>query len=182
MVSGVASGVRRSRTARICAWLAFIVAFDQITKSWVASALADGEPRDVVGSAVQFQLIRNSGAAFSSFRGATPLLAMLAIGIAIVLARSLRTTNDSATVMGMVMVLGGALGNLGDRIFRSPGVLSGHVVDFVKVGSFPLFNVADSCITVGAIVIAVRSFAVDRGHAHDTDADVAPLAEPESQP
>lgn len=174
--------MRRSRTARICAWLALIVTLDQLTKSWVASALDDGAPRDVIGSVVQFQLTRNSGAAFSRFQGATPLLALLAIGIAVVLTRTLRTTRDAGTVIGMVMVLGGALGNLGDRIFRAPGVLSGHVVDFVKVGSFPLFNVADSCITVGAIVIAVRSFAMDRGNAHDAPGDPEPNVEPESQP
>ncbi len=55
-------------------------------------------------------------------------------------------------------MLGGALGNLCDRIFRSPGVLAGHVVDFVKVGSFPSFNVADSAITIGAILLILLSF------------------------
>ena len=178
-MSGVASGLRGSRAARICAWLALIITLDQVSKSWVASALDDGEPRDVIGSLVHFQLTRNSGAAFSRFRGATPLLAVLAIAIAFVLARTLRKTSDAFTVLGMVLVLGGALGNLADRFFRSPGVLSGHVVDFVKVGSFPLFNVADSCITVGAILIAVRSFVIDRSLAHG--ADSAPQGQSESQ-
>ena len=162
MVNGDAETVRGSRAARIGVWLVFIVAFDQVTKSWIVSALADGLPRDVIGSVLQFQLTRNPGAAFSRFQGATTVLALIAIVIAVVLFRTLRRTSDRWTVIGLVMVLGGALGNLGDRFLRAPGVLSGHVVDFVKVGSFPLFNVADSCITVGAIVLGTRSIVMDR--------------------
>ncbi len=150
----------RSRATRIGVWLAVIVAADQATKSWVVAALSDG-PQQIVGSNIEFLLARNSGAAFSRFRGFTPVLAIGACVITVVLARTLRKTNDRATVIGLVMVLGGALGNLGDRVFRSPGVFRGEVVDFVKVGSFPLFNVADSCITVGAILIAIRSLRAD---------------------
>ena len=60
-------------------------------------------------------------------------------------------------VIGLMLVLGGALGNLMDRIFRAPGFMRGHVVDFVAVGWYPVFNVADSCITIGAILLVVRS-------------------------
>ena len=118
------------------------------------SALADG-PQRLFGN-VRFELARNSGSAFSRFQGYTPILAVLAIVIAILIARTLRQTRDRWMLVGLVLVLGGALGNLVDRLARSPGFLRGHVVDFVAVGWFPVFNVADSCITVGAIILVVR--------------------------
>jgi signal peptidase II len=75
----------------------------------------------------------------------------------LIIVRSLRQATDRATLVGLVLVLGGALGNLTDRLMRSPGFLRGHVVDFVAVGWWPVFNVADSCITIGAIVLIVRT-------------------------
>ena len=86
------------------------------------------------------------------------VLAVLAIGLSIWLVRTLRRSTDRWTIISLSLVLGGALGNLSDRIFRSPGFLRGHVVDFVKVGSFPSFNVADSAITCGAILLILLSF------------------------
>lgn len=146
----------RSGTVWVVAVLVGIVAIDQLTKSWAASALADG-PRHVLGSFVQFELTRNSGSAFSGFQGYTPILAVFAIVIAVFVARALRHATDRWMLVGLVLVLGGALGNLADRLVRSPGFLRGHVVDFVAVGSFPVFNVADSCITVGAILLITRT-------------------------
>jgi signal peptidase II len=146
----------RSRAAWVVAALIAIVAIDQLTKSWAVSALADG-PKHVIGDLVVFEVARNSGSAFSRFQGATPVLAVLAIVITVFLARSLRQTTDRWMVVGLVLVLGGALGNLTDRLVRSPGFLRGHVVDFVAVGWWPVFNVADSCITIGAIILIVRT-------------------------
>jgi signal peptidase II len=133
-----------------------IVAVDQLTKSWAVAALADA-PRHVLGDFVQFELTRNSGSAFSGFQGYTPVLAIFAIVIAVFVARALRRATDGWTLVALVLVLGGALGNLVDRLVRSPGFLRGHVVDFVAVGSFPVFNFADSCITVGAILLIART-------------------------
>ena len=133
-----------------------IVAVDQLTKAWAVSALADG-PKHAIGDFLVFDLSRNSGSAFSRFQGYTPVLAVLAIVIASFVARALRQATDSWTLVGLVLVLGGALGNLADRLARSPGFLRGHVVDFVAVGWWPVFNVADSCITIGAIVLIVRT-------------------------
>ena len=113
---------------------------------------------------MQFDLTRNSGAAFSRFQGYTPILAVVAIAITIVIARAVRKTTDPWILAGLVLVLGGALGNLCDRIVRGPGFLRGHVVDFVAVGSFPVFNVADSCITIGAIVLVVRTLFAEQAH------------------
>ena len=169
----------RSRATRICVCLAVIVAADQITKSLMVNVLQDRVPQhlDLFGSRVGFSLARNSGAAFSRLQGYTPILAIGAVVIAIVLARTLKKSNDLATTIGLVMVLGGACGNLADRFFRAPGFLRGHVIDFVQVGSFPLFNVADSCITIGAILIAVRSFMVgDPDPQHNDDSRPKPEA------
>ena len=140
----------------VVAAIGIIVALDQLTKAWAVSALADG-PKKIIGDTVKFELARNSGSAFSGFRGYTPILAVLAIGITVLIARAVRRASDRWVLVGLVLVLGGALGNLTDRLVRSPGFLRGHVVDFVAVGWWPVFNVADSCVTIGAIVLVVRT-------------------------
>ena len=146
----------------ICA----IVAIDQLTKIWAVAALADG-PKHVIGSTVEFDLTRNGGGAFSRFQGMTPVLAVGAVVLTLVLARVLRRTTDRVLVIGLTVVLGGALGNLVDRFARAPGVLRGHVVDFVKVGWWPVFNFADSCITIGAVLLIIRSMRTQPAKSHD---------------
>ena len=146
----------RSRTVWVVVALAGIVATDQLTKAWAVAALRHG-PRHVIGDFLVLDVARNGGSAFSRFQGYTPVLAVVAIVIAVFVARTLRSATDRWTLVGLVLVLGGALGNLADRLARSPGFLRGHVVDFVAVGWWPLFNFADSCITVGAIVLIGRT-------------------------
>jgi signal peptidase II len=132
-----------------------IVFLDQLAKVWAVAALSDG-PITIAGP-IEFHLARNPGSAFGRFQGLTPLLAIGAVVASVFLARAVDRADDRWTVVALVLVLGGALGNLTDRLVRSPGFLHGHVVDFVKVGSFPVFNVADSCITIGAVLLVVRS-------------------------
>jgi len=79
----------------------------------------------------------------------------------VLLVRAVRRTRDPLMVIGLSLVLGGALGNLIDRLFRSPGFLKGAVVDFVHVGSFPTFNVADAAITIGAVIIVIWAVRTD---------------------
>jgi signal peptidase II len=141
--------------------IATIVAVDQLTKAWAVAALSDG-PVHVIGETVELELTRNSGGAFSRFQGMTSVLAVGAILVTFVLARVLRKTTDGVLVVALTLVLGGALGNLTDRIARSPGFLRGHVVDFVSVGWWPVFNVADSCVTIGAVLLIVRSLRAPR--------------------
>jgi signal peptidase II len=155
-VSNAVADARRFRRF-VPALVGVIVLLDQLTKSWMVARHAD-DPISIVGDDVEFRLARNSGGAFSTFTSATPVLAVLAIGLTIWLVWTLRRTNDRATIVALALVLGGALGNLADRLFRSPGVLRGHVVDFVRVGDFPSFNVADSAITVGAVLLILLSF------------------------
>lgn len=141
-----------------------ILVADQLTKIWAVAALSDG-PVEIIGDAVEFRLTRNPGGAFGGFQGMTVLLALAAIAVSIVLVRMVRRATDRWVFVGLTLVLGGAAGNLIDRIFRSPGVLRGHVVDYVSVGSFPVFNVADSSITVGALLLVfatLRAPALER--------------------
>jgi len=154
--------VARPRWQLSAAIVVGILAVDQLTKAWAVSELEDG-PISIIGDDVELHLTYNSGGAFSLFRGFTPLLAVLAIVIAVVLVRSVRQTQDRWTLVALSLVLAGALGNLADRAFRPPSFLSGKVVDFVSVGSFPTFNVADSAITIGAILLVILAF-IPRAH------------------
>ena len=137
-----------------------IVVLDQLTKLWAVRDLRDA-PVDVIGTDIGFALVRNTGSAFSLFQAFTPLLAVVAIVVAVILVRTVRRTRDTLMVVGLSLVLGGALGNLIDRVFRSPGFLKGAVVDFVHLGDFPTFNVADSAITIGAILIVIWAIRAD---------------------
>ena len=152
----------RARWALVGGIVAAVVALDQATKVWAVDALADG-PMSIIGSDVQLSLTRNTGGAFSLFQGFTPLLALLAVAIAVVLVRAVRRADDTLSLVALALVLGGALGNLIDRLARSPGFLRGAVVDFVQVGSFPTFNVADSAITIGAVLLIVALLLPVRG-------------------
>jgi signal peptidase II len=145
------------RLWRVAAAVVAIVVLDQLTKIWAVAALSDG-PISIIGDDVELHLTRNPGGAFGRFQGLTPLLAIGAAVVAIFLVRSVHRTRDPWTVAALTLVLGGALGNLTDRFARSPGFLRGHVVDFVKVGWWPVFNVADSCVTIGAVLLIARSF------------------------
>ncbi|MGZ4691015.1 MAG: signal peptidase II [Acidimicrobiia bacterium] len=158
MSSGRAASVSRP----VPRWLApsivlGVVILDQLTKSWVVASLSDA-PLSIIGSDVELHLTRNSGGAFSLFTNATVVLALLAIVLSVVLVRAVQRARDRLTVVALALVLGGALGNLTDRLVRSPGFLRGEVVDYVRVGSFPSFNVADSCITIGAILLIIAAF------------------------
>ena len=155
IVDQVTSSVRQSRTRLIAGFIvAGVVILDAATKIWAVAALSDG-PVYLIHYSVGFVLARNTGAAFSLVRSATPVLALLAIGATVVLGRTIARTSDTVLVVGLSLFLGGAIGNLIDRFTRAPGFLRGGVIDFVKVGAWPLFNVADSAITIGAILVLI---------------------------
>lgn len=137
-----------------------VLAADQLSKVWAVHR-SSGMPVSVIGDTVELHLVRNTGSAFSLFQAFTPLLAVIAGVAAFVLVRAVHRARDLLMVVGLSLVLGGALGNLSDRVFRTPGFLRGAVIDFVHVGSWPTFNVADSAITVGAILIVVWAFRAD---------------------
>ena len=155
IASQVAPPARQSGNRLIAALLvAAVVILDACTKLWAVAALSDG-PVYLVDFSIGFVLGRNTGAAFGLVGSATPLLAILAIGAAVVLARAVARASDKFLLVGLSLFLGGALGNLVDRLTRAPGFLRGGVIDFVKVGGWPLFNVADSAITIGAVLVVI---------------------------
>jgi signal peptidase II len=167
-------GTRRTRVQRMpgryatvsLVLVVSVLALDQATKAWAVSELSR-RTISVIGRTVEFRLGRNTGSAFSLFQGFTPLLAVLALAVAFVLARAARRSNDLVTVCALSLVLGGSLGNLADRLFRMPGFLHGAVVDFISLGWWPTFNVADSAITIGALMLALFGWRAGR-HVEDS--------------
>ncbi|WP_407652791.1 signal peptidase II [Amycolatopsis cynarae] len=138
------------------------VALDILTKVLVVSNLEGREPVKLLGGLVYLQLVRNPGAAFSMATGMTWVLALVAIAVVGTLIWFAGRLRSAGWAVGLGLVLAGALGNLIDRLFRAPGPLRGHVVDFISVfapnaEAFPVFNVADSCICVGGALIVLLS-------------------------
>ncbi|MEA5456896.1 signal peptidase II [Sinomonas sp. JGH33] len=130
-------------------------AFDQLTKLWVTSAMAEGERIAVLPPLLHWYYIRNSGAAFSIGENVTWVFSiiMTVVSVAIILyARRVRSLGWAAA---LGLVLGGALGNLTDRLFREPSFGMGHVVDFIQLPNFAIFNVADSCVVTGVALICL---------------------------
>nr|WP_230596682.1 MULTISPECIES: signal peptidase II [Rhodococcus] len=136
---------------------AVILLFDLVTKILVVHYVEPGNPIEIVGDVVTLRLVRNPGAAFSMATGMTWLLTVVAVAVVIGVIKIGRTLRSPWWALGLGLVLGGALGNLIDRFFRAPGPFQGHVVDFVSVGWWPVFNVADSSIVCGAILLVVLS-------------------------
>ena len=137
-----------------------VVVFDQLTKLLVVANLEPSVPKRILGGVVYLSLFRNAGAAFSTGTGFTAVLALIAIGVVVVIIRMARKLRSTAWAIAFGLILGGAVGNLLDRIFRSPGFLRGHVVDFISLFEpdgrhFAVFNVADSGITCGAVALVL---------------------------
>lgn len=149
------SAPRRAVGVRVMVPVALVViAVDQATKWWALERL-DDDVIDVVWT-LRFNLVRNSGAAFSLAQGLGPLLGVLAVVVVVLLMRFGRFVSSRATALGLGLVLGGAVGNLLDRAFRGgDGFLRGHVVDFIDLQWWPVFNVADIGIVVGGLLLAL---------------------------
>jgi signal peptidase II len=142
----------------------FVVTVDQLTKAWVVATMPGRDPIRVVGSLLQVTYTRNSGAAFSIGTGTTWIFTAIALVVVVVILRTSRRLGSWAWAVAMGALLGGALGNLSDRLFRAPGFAVGHVVDFLELPHWPVFNVADSCIVSSALLIGLlglRGIAID---------------------
>ena len=140
-----------------------VLVLDVVSKVVAVATLEHREPIKLLGGALYLPLIRNPGAAWGMAEGWTWILALIAfsvVGFIIWIARKLRSVGWA---IGLGLVLGGALGNLADRMFRAPGPLRGPVVDFISVFDpygrvFPVFNLADSAISVGGAIIVLMAF------------------------
>lgn len=158
---------------------AVIYVSDLATKTWALGALENRQgPLVVVPGVLQFRLIFNSGAAFSIGTGMTIVFTFIAAGVVIAILRTARTLNSRPWAFTLGLLLGGAFGNLTDRLLRYPSgfgrstQFQGHVVDFIEVlpgnfpviDYFPIFNIADSAIVCGgilAVVLAWRGYQID---------------------
>ena len=145
--------VRVWRILLSVAWFIWIA--DLATKIWAVNSLSNRGSIKILGSFFQLNFIRNSGAAFSFAPGSTLLLSFF--GIAVLISISYYaprlTSKGWAVVLGLVM--GGVLGNLTDRIFREPGLLRGHVIDWMQLPHWPIFNIADTAIVIAALLSVV---------------------------
>jgi signal peptidase II len=161
--AAVASPARRRAVWILLATSAVAVTIDQVTKQLALSGLSDGEPVRVLGGAVYLSLTRNSGAAFSlgsDYTFVFPLITCAVIGWIVWMGLRLRSV---PWALALGLVLGGALGNVVDRIFRAPGFFVGHVVDMVSLFDphgqvWPIFNAADSALVCGVLLAVVLEF------------------------
>jgi signal peptidase II len=145
----------RRRVALVYGTALVVLVLDQLTKWLVVERLAGREPVRLVGTFVQLRYTTNPGGAFSLLTGFPLFFGVMAVVVMVAIAVYARRTTSAPTLFTLGLLLGGALGNFVDRLLRGDGLLDGEVVDFVDVGSFPVFNVADSCISVGAVLLAV---------------------------
>jgi len=152
----VAGARRRSRRAlALYGTAAAVLALDQLSKHLVVSNLAGRPPVDLVGDVVQLRYTTNSGGAFSLLTGAPLFFGIMAMVIIGGIVYASRRAQPMAMLVILGLILGGALGNLTDRLLRGDALLRGEVVDFIKVGIWPVFNLADSCVVVGGILLAI---------------------------
>jgi signal peptidase II len=136
---------------------ALVVLVDQLTKTWAVNALDDGHDIDVIWT-LRFHLTFNGGMAFSQGRGLGPVIGIVAIIVVAILLVSLRRTGSTVAAVAVGLVVGGAAGNILDRLFRSgDGFLKGEVVDFIDLQWWPVFNVADAAVVIGGILLLVST-------------------------
>ncbi|MFK7918325.1 MAG: signal peptidase II [Ilumatobacter sp.] len=133
-----------------------VVLADQLSKHWALNRLSDNRTIDIIGS-LRFNLAFNRGMAFSQGQGLGPLIAILATAVIVWLLVSLRTAGGRVNTLGIGFVIGGAAGNLVDRVFRQEAWLRGAVVDFIDLQWFPIFNIADMAINVGAALLILNA-------------------------
>ena len=146
---------RRVRTFAVAT--VAVLALDVASKVLAVRLLADRAPVDVVPGLLRLTLLRNPGAAFSLGTGLTVALTVIAAAVVVVVLRMAARLRDRGWALALGLLLGGALGNLTDRLLRQPGPLRGHVVDFIALPHWPVFNLADSAICVAAALVALRS-------------------------
>jgi len=139
--------------------VAALIAFaaDLVSKLIVVTELVDRAPVVIVPRVLDLQLTRNPGAAFGLAGGATVLFTLVALGVVVFIIATARRLRSRGWAVALGLLLGGALGNLGDRLFRDPGPLRGHVVDWIHLSHWPIFNLADTAIVLGGVLAVILS-------------------------
>ena len=151
--SAAALTVRHNRVAAAGAVAAAVVAFDQLSKTWAVHRLT-GRDIHVVGT-LRLHLTYNSGGAFSLFTGSPWVFVVAGAALVAVMLGMGRRLSSAATALALGLVVGGAVGNLSDRLFRDTG---GAVIDFIDLQWWPIFNVADAAVVCGALLLALTGW------------------------
>lgn len=163
--AGETTGSPRPRRVGVLVAVALAaLAADVVTKVVVVATLQDREPIRLLGGLLTLRETRNSGAAFSIGTGYTVVFTLIAIGVVVAILRTARNLRSLPWAICLGLLLGGAVGNLVDRMLRAPAPLKGHVVDWIQVPNFPVFNLADSSIVCGgvlAVLLAARGLQID---------------------
>jgi signal peptidase II len=158
------AALTRRPTWLLAAAAVLVLALDVLTKHLVVAHLEHRAPVRLLGGALLLNVSRNSGAAFSFAEGATVLFTAVAVAVIVVIVRTASRLGSRAWAVSLGLLLGGATGNLVDRLFRAPGIGRGAVVDFIDFRVWPVFNVADSAIVVGgllAVLLSLRGIELD---------------------
>ena len=134
------------------AWTIWL--FDFVTKTWALSTFS-ATPKSIIGNLLQFTLIKNSGAAFSLATGFTILFTLFAFAVVVTVISYASRITSQGWQWTAGLLLGGVLGNLTDRIFREPSFLNGHVIDWIQIPNWPVFNIADMAISTAAAIAFV---------------------------
>ena len=145
-----------------------VFVLDRVTKLWAERTLAD-RPIDVIGGVLTLRFTTNSGGAFSLGQSAPWFFAAATLVVSCVIVVTAFHRRSLLASVALGLILGGALGNLADRVIRGPG-LRGHVVDFIDLHVWPVFNAADSAVVIGAILLALASFLDGRSAGHADEA------------
>ena len=145
----------RTRLPLLLAVAGAVLAVDVVSKYLAVRELTDDNPIELLGGLLTLRLIRNAGAAFGLAQGLTIAFTVVAATVVVVILRLSRRLVSTAWAVALGLVLGGALGNLLDRVFRGPAPGRGHVVDFLELPHWPVFNLADSAIVCAAVLMVV---------------------------
>jgi signal peptidase II len=169
------------RLTILLAVAAGVLALDVASKLLAVAELSDREPIRLLGGLLTLRLVRNPGAAFGMAQGLTVVFTCVAAAVVVVILRFARRLQSAWWAAALGLVLGGALGNLVDRLLRSPGPGRGHVVDFLELPRWPVFNLADSAIVVaGLVMVGLSARGVPHGaerHQQEDEESPAPAAE-----
>ncbi len=162
--SGLEVGLPHRRIGALVLIAVAVLALDIASKVTVVATLSGKQPIRLLGGFLKLRVDRNPGAAFSFAPSLTILFSLIAITVIVVILRSSRRIRSLPWAITLGLLLGGATGNLVDRIFRAPGFFRGWVVDWIQVPHWPVFNLADSAIVCGgilAVLLSARSVRLD---------------------
>lgn len=167
----------RRRVGTLLVLAAVVLVADVASKVAVVAQLEGEAPVELAGGLLTLRVIRNPGAAFGLAEGFTVLFTCVAVGVAFAILRTARRLVSVSWAVSLGLLLGGALGNLADRLLREPGPLRGHVVDFLELPHWPVFNVADSAIVTGGVLavwLAARGVHLDGSRGEEDEAEPVP--------